>query len=131
MEFALFVWLASVIGGISSFLHGFGVCLLVAISAWVFLNFISRGEYEKKYKPEVYENAGNHLKSKLWKFGVFLSVMLMFIASILPSQKTLYIMAGAYAGQQAIQSETAGKVVTIVNSKLDEYIAEAEKSLKK
>lgn len=131
MEFALFVWLASVIGSVSSFLNGLGLCMLVSICAWVFLNFTSRGEYQKEYKPEVYENAGNNLKSKLWKFGVFIAVMFMFLASVIPSQKTLYIMAGAYAGQKALQSETAGKVLTIVNSKLDEYIAEAEKSLKK
>lgn len=43
----------------------------------------------------------------------------------------MYVMAGAWAGQKMVQSEAAEKVVKIINLKLDEYLQEAEKELKK
>lgn len=62
--------------------------------------------------------------------GVFLGLLLIFVANIIPSQKTMYLMAGAWAGQAVVQSETADKVLKIVNGKLDEYLNDVEKSVK-
>ena len=46
---------------------------------------------------------------------------------LIPNQKTVYMMAGAYVSQKMVQSETADKVVKIVNRKLDDYLEEVEK----
>ena len=54
-----------------------------------------------------------------------------FIATLLPSEKTMYLAGAAYMGQKAVQSEAADKVVKILNNKLDEYLKEAEDKLKK
>jgi hypothetical protein len=125
MEFALFVWFASVIGNIAVVLTlGATACLgtfIIMVLAVAIHNETARSDDKRKYP----------LSNKMGKWALSLAFVGYMISAILPSEKTMYLMAGAYAGQQALQSETAAKVVTIVNSKLDEYIAEAEKSLKK
>lgn len=60
------------------------------------------------------------------------TVVCLFIAAItasgvqalMPSEKTVYMMLGAFAAQTALTSDTAGKVMQIVNEKLDTYIKE-------
>ena len=42
----------------------------------------------------------------------------------------MYVMAAAYGAQQVAQSETADKVVTLINNKLDEYIKDVKTSVK-
>jgi hypothetical protein len=59
---------------------------------------------------------------------IILIVVSVALASFIPSQKTMYMMAAAYAGEKLIQSqdfqETYGKLRFILNNKLDEIIAE-------
>lgn len=51
---------------------------------------------------------------------------------VIPSKKTIYVMLGAYAAQKLSENEDVktigGKVYTIINSELDEYL---DKALKK
>ncbi len=51
---------------------------------------------------------------------------------VIPSKKTIYVMLGAYAAQKLSENEDVktigGKVYTIINSELDEYL---DKELKK
>lgn len=125
MEFALFVWLASVIGNIAIVLVLVGcacIATFLILTLIVAIHNDSTWKDDKKKYP---------ISNRFGKWVLFLGFSGFMISAILPNEKTMYLMAGAYAGQQVMQSETAGKVVKIVNSKLDEYIAEAEKSLKK
>lgn len=50
------------------------------------------------------------------------------VLTFLPTEKTAYVMVGAYATQKVAQSgvvqETGGKVLTIINQKLDTYVQE-------
>lgn len=52
----------------------------------------------------------------------------VFILIVLPTQKTAYMMVGAYAAQKVVENksvqETSGKVLTLINQKLDHYIDE-------
>ena len=65
----------------------------------------------------------------------FLTLANIFI----PSEKTAYTMVGAYAAQKVAEDprvqNMSGKVLTIINKKLDHYVdeglAEAEKRLEK
>lgn len=131
MEIAIFVYLSGIIGAISAFFHGLGTFTLAGTVLYLVFNLLNRGEYAQKYKEDVYNAAGVNLKSARWKIWGFVGVGFIFLATALPSQKTMYLMAGGYFGQQVLQSETTDKVVKIVNSKLDEYLEEAEKTLKK
>ena len=61
------------------------------------------------------------------------------MAIIIPSQKTAYMMVGAYATQRVAENpkvqDMSGKVLTIIEQKLDGYIEdgikEAEDKIKK
>lgn len=52
--------------------------------------------------------------------GGFLS---FFLGSLVPTERSIYLMAGAHVGKEVLQSETAGKVVDLLNAKLDEELA--------
>lgn len=112
MELALFVWLASIVGGVANLLGFMSIVLTGVIIMALAHSFIE----EKPFK----------LRS--WVVPVL--VVCGLISVLLPSQKTMYLMAGVWAGQAVVQSETADKVLKIVNGKLDEYLNDVEKSSK-
>lgn len=126
MEAALFIWFAGVIGGVAKFLGFCGTLLILGtlgVTAVRFMNWGDEcgragrnGESDPKRPP---------LKTATWT--VILGVFLVLLANILPDQKTAYLAGGAYLGQKAFQSETAGKVLEVVNMKLDDYVEEMKK----
>lgn len=132
MEFAIFVWLASVIPAIK-------ILLLVPASLIVLYCFakimfalmnLEDTHYIKKYAPEEYTKAMCVLEFKWMKWPAIFVTMTVVIATLLPTERTMYMMAAAYGSQQMIQSEAADKVLKIVNGKLDEYLVDMEKSVK-
>lgn len=50
-------------------------------------------------------------------------LFLGFIATFIPSERSVYMMAGAHYGMEALQSETAQKVAKLLNGKLDAELA--------
>lgn len=52
----------------------------------------------------------------------------VIVLVLLPAPKTAYIMVGAYAAQKVVENksvqDTGGKVLTLINQKLDHYIDE-------
>lgn len=124
MEAFLFVWFAGVVGEITALLSGVGIVTMVLSIVIYFMRHIAwvdRHEPDLKDKPP-------------FKFHMKISIVGMvfaFIATLLPSEKTMYLAGAAYMGQKAVQSEAADKVVKILNNKLDEYLKEAEDKLKK
>lgn len=59
-----------------------------------------------------------------FKKALVICIISAFMWALIPNQKTMYYMAGAYIGSEIVQSETAGKVVKLINSQLDDYIEE-------
>jgi hypothetical protein len=79
--------------------------------------------------------AGRRLGEKVFKYS-FIAVFLAGFANILlPSEKTAYMMVGAYATQKVAENqsvqETGKKVLTIIEQKLDSYIDEGVKEAEK
>ena len=68
------------------------------------------------------EDVPEHL-SKLPVKAITTGLLLGTIAVFIPSQRTIYMMAGAHYGMEALQSETAQKVAKLLNGKLDEELA--------
>lgn len=113
MELAFLVWGISMLKGISA--------IFIAISAvlgiscffwWLYGDF----EFDEKVK---------------WRLvlGLFSAAAFSaFIAVLIPSEKTAYIMVGAYATQQLVEAPgtqiIGKKVLTIIEQKLDSYIVE-------
>jgi len=56
-----------------------------------------------------------------------ISAIIVVVCLFIPSQKTIYMMAGATIGRDAMQSDIAIKVKKIIESKLNDYVKELEK----
>lgn len=123
MEFALFIWLASVVHTLSGFLVFCAILLGLAVLADL-INTVSHNDVYSEKKKFPFQ--------KTWgKWCTAGALLLALIASIIPSEKTMYAIVAAYGAQAVVQSETAGKVLKIVNGKLDEYLQEIEQKVKK
>lgn len=126
METAMFIWLASNIGHLSAWLSGVAIVIFFANGgvwfAYGLYSIDANKEDSSKFRKF-------NLRAVKWTipFALFLTL----VTALLPSEKTLYLMAGGYFGQQVVQSEQVGKVVKIIDIKLDEYLKEAEEKLKK
>lgn len=85
-----------------------------SINSWDNQNVIERKKIQGPW-------AMGHVKTAM-KVLIPCAVILTF----LPTERTAYIMVGAYATQKVAESgvvqETGGKVLTIINQKLDSYI---------
>lgn len=82
-----------------------------------------------------YDTGRNGIRAEKAKWAMArvstaLKVMIpaVIVLILLPAPKTAYIMVGAYAAQKVVENksvqETSGKVMTLINQKLDHYIEE-------
>lgn len=122
MELALLVWIISMLNGFTG-LAIVGVTAFIGLSVIIGITFCEVGD---KY----YKNL---------KWSVPGAVICALIAIAIPSEKTAYTMVGAYAAQKVAEDpkvrDMSGKVLTLIEQKLDNYIdeglKEAEKKVKK
>lgn len=121
MELALLVYLIGVLPSVS---HLGGVSLFIlSVFMFTLLGFCAS---ENK---NVFQMIKNHKKFTTLVVFTYLFSLGLFI--LIPSEKTMYIMAGAYATQQVYKSEQAkqigDKLIKIIDSKMTEYITEIDK----
>ena len=118
MDLALLVYAISTLEGIKAITGS-----LVGLSALICLAlFIYMGD---QYGDDNKNKAWAWKRIKLW-FSSCLFCLFVFV--MLPTQKTAYTMVGAYAAQKVAENEKvqqlSGKVLTIIEQKLDDYIEE-------
>lgn len=130
MELALFVYVVSVLPKIGGLLNLIICVLFVYCGTKTVIALFDCNEYDKKYRPDVYEKCVEVLKFKWLKLPATVMICLGILSSLIPSERTMYTALAAYAAQSVVQSSTADKVVTLINSKLDEYIKDVETSVK-
>jgi hypothetical protein len=126
------VWLVygiSLLGSFGLFFHVATVASACSMGAFLIYrgaecsvnSWDNQNHVDKKVKDAAW--AMGHVKTSLKVFLVS-----VFISGILPSEKTAYVMVGAYATQKVAESgavqETGSKVLTIINQKLDQYVQE-------
>ena len=62
---------------------------------------------------------------KIVKYSFISLLVSSFLAVIIPSEKTAWLMVGAYASQKIAENdkvqELSGKVITIIENKINEY----------
>ena len=110
------VYFAGVVGGISAFLGSmafYGVLIAIFCAIMYMILWSNKRDPSKVLKRTLVT-------------AMILSTLSGGFQALMPSEKTVYMMLGAYAAQSALQSETAGKVMLIVNQKLDQYLTGAE-----
>jgi hypothetical protein len=112
MSVELFIYLASVSGQLKAALLILSLISGVASSLIWAIFYLDSGHSDKV-----------HTLSRI----VAISMAGLFISCLLPEAKTLYLMAGAVYGKEAIQSETAIKVKKIIDSQLDKILEELDK----
>jgi len=113
MELALFVYLA----GLTNSLIVFSA--LIAVVSGIAL--IVYSIYSMGVNIEI---SGHHRYQKRWVIGWILFVG---IASLIPSERTLWLMAGAYGTQKVVQSEVGADVLEIINLKIKKELADMKK----
>lgn len=116
MELALFVYLASFVNRLGILFST--TTIIGSIGIVAYLLFIS-------FYVSI-ENKPFNLFYKTLRNSCIAVFCLGFFTITIPSEKTMYMMAGAYATQSVVQSETMQKVVDIINLKLDEELAKVK-----
>jgi len=115
MELAFLVWGISLLSGITVVLTILSIIFAVFAIGWLGTG----ADY------------GNEIRWKL-VIGLFSTSVFMTMVNIaVPSEKTAYMMVAAYAAQQIAEDpkvqQLSGKVLTIIENKLDSYIVETAK----
>lgn len=121
MDLALLVYAISLLHGIGTF---FAVVNISCI-AWIVGNFIY---WIDSYSPSEEKIAG--IKKRMWN-AVWVAIAASWVLILLPTEKTAYTMVGAYAAQKVSENDKvqqmSGKVLTIIEQKLDAYIDDGMK----
>lgn len=135
MDLALLVYGISVIASIKIPLI-IGTILFAAGFAGLTIAkmiYVTPSEYDRKYKIQEYTETKNAV-NRWWKTVGIVAAVVTFFNVITPSEKTMYVMVGAYAAQKITENDKvvamSSKVLKIIETKLDGYIDDAEKELK-
>ena len=121
MELALLVYAISLLEGLRTFL------VVAAFAAGMVI--IGSG-------IATLESYNDTAVAKRWfKRSVISLAILGFLSTLIPTERTAYIMVAAYATQKVAESpevrDTGDKVLTLINGKLDQLILEANEPKKK
>lgn len=116
MELALLVWIISILKPVAMLLVISGALLTV-----VFVVMMAAYVEGVKLKTRWY-----------WITGTAAFVVLA-VSAIIPSERTAYLMVGAYAAQKIAEDpkvqQISGKVLKAIELKIDGYIEEASKEI--
>ena len=132
MELALLVYFASIVGSVSTFL-GLSAFVLLSVST-VFIIVILAGNLGvKQYSFDTEDELNNQLKIKSLliksiKLTTPFAIIFALISTILPTERTVYLMTAAYATQTIAQNDRVQKigsdVLEVVEKKLSEMKGE-------
>ena len=121
MDLALLVYAISLLGGIGKFFF-FLIVLAIITAIGNGLYWVDISSYNDKYEQKIVG-----IKKRLWA-AFWVGVVSAWMLILLPSEKTAYTMVGAYAAQKVAENDKvqqmSGKVLTIIEQKLDGYIDE-------
>jgi TRAP-type C4-dicarboxylate transport system permease large subunit len=127
MDLALLVYGISLLHGISAFfVSAIVICGVgnVFFFMWYVTETDRKSYYSQKENDEREANGKMCIKwiKRLLATAAIASFLLIFV----PTEKTAYTMVGAYAAQKVAENEKvqqmSGKVLTIIEQKLDSYI---------
>ena len=142
MDLALLVYAISLLEKFQVF-FGFviGTAACAALGTLIFTLDAGSGGYEYSWNL----NKDGTLKEsvlakraavkKTLKWSVVVLLLASFIQILIPNEKTAYTMVGAYAAQKVVENEKvaqmSGKVLKVIEQKLDSYIDDGIEEAKK
>lgn len=123
MELALLIYFIGILPTIDKFSALFVVISVVLILFTAFFTALEGSS--------IFEFTKRHTTFMYTYLGLIFAAFITAIA--IPSEKTMYMMAGAYATQQVYQSEEArqlgSKLVKLIDKKMEQYVGEAEEAI--
>lgn len=123
MKLAILVYFASLSSGLCAFLMVLGLILVAAFVVVLINRSITNDVYDHNadYAVKKRDQANSAFKS-VKKFGL-IGPVLIALSILIPSEKTIYIMAGAYATEQIASNERVQKigsdVLQVIEGKLE------------
>lgn len=123
MKLAMLVYFASLSNGICAFLMIVGLVLIAVFGVVLINRSITNDLYDHDAGYAVKErNKANSAFNAVKKFGL-IGPALIALSILIPSEKTIYIMAGAYATEQIASNERVQKigsdVLQVIEGKLE------------
>ena len=138
MEAMLFVYFAGIVEQLQSLGFAVSITLCFVLAGAMLWYAISRdvsySDYRNQHEGMTDTEIADLRSKKPAKLVKQVSVALFVVSlvtALLPTQKTAYYMAGAYLGQQALQSDMAKDAYRIIELKVKGYVVEMEQSLQK
>lgn len=135
MDLALLVYLISVVTNLGDYLN----ISLVVVSVFLVASLIAIGVLgDVSYLSESRRLSMLESRKVAIKYAtrsVIAIIVIGLISAFVPSEKTMYVMVGAYAAQKVYESpaseKIAEKTLKVIESKLDSYINEASDTIEK
>ena len=133
----LFIYFVGISDGIKTLLI-LSACLWLA---WCAINWLARfiiacedrecskhARYTEDRKKEYEQTARKHRKNSMRFIGIapWITVVLGLMVAAIPSERTLYMMAGSEVGESVLETEEMRKVRVILNDKLDEFMPDPD-----
>lgn len=118
----LYIYLCDIVKNLKNI---FTVGLIFSILLTVFMSIMFISTLGSEYSKS--ENAVSKL---ILKFSIPIVVFFAIMITFIPSSRTMYAMAAAYYGEQAVKSETFqklnNKAMQLLEIKIDEILNEKE-----
>lgn len=106
--------------------YGFVFSLVVLGAISQLATMVAQGIWD----IEMQDTFKKFIKPNIKRYILVLSILLSIVV-LIPSERTMYIMAGLYSGDKVLdtvsQSETFQKAEQLLNQKLDEMLGDVEK----
>lgn len=133
MGLALLVYGISVLSSAAGFLGAIMGGLFIYLVIQLFRMFESkncRGSTYSNKGKEWHDQHEMKLFTSIKKIIAGICITWFVGGVLLPSEKTMWMMAAAYAGQSIVQSETGKKLGVLIEKKLEGLIEEADSQAK-
>ena len=123
MSILYFIELLSTIDKVA---YGFVFSLVVLGAISQLATMVAQGIWD----IEMQDTFKKFIKPNIKRYILVLSILLSIVV-LIPSERTMYIMAGLYSGDKVLdtvsQPETFQKAEQLLNQKLDEMLGDVEK----
>ena len=110
-----FFYFANTLPAMSGMFFGFGFCLLGAVLIYnLFISLNNQDEPENNHKPYL---------SYWW---IVLSVIFFTLASLIPSERTIYMIAASEVGEMVVTSPSSQDMFEDLKKIINNYANEVE-----
>ena len=125
-ELMFILYLIELLSTIDKVAYGFVFSLVVLGAISQLTTMVAQGIWD----IEMQDTFKKFIKPNIKRYILVLSILLSIVV-LIPSERTMYIMAGLKTGDKVLdtvsQSETFQKAEQLLNQKLDEMLGDVEK----